>query len=53
MSFKVSSALGAASLRCDPLLPHQPLIPILQALVEANMATWRRTMARHGGYLRP
>lgn len=26
---------------------------IVQALVEANMAAWRRTMARHGGYFRP
>jgi hypothetical protein len=26
---------------------------IVQALVEANMAAWRRTMTRHGGYFRP
>jgi hypothetical protein len=26
---------------------------IVQALVDANMAAWRRTMSRHGGYFRP
>ena len=26
---------------------------IVQALVEANMAAWRRTMSRYGGYLKP
>ena len=26
---------------------------IVQALVDANMAAWRRTMSRHGGYFKP
>jgi len=26
---------------------------LVQALVEANLAAWRRTLARQGGYFRP
>ena len=26
---------------------------LLQALVKANLAAWRRTLARQGGYFRP
>jgi len=26
---------------------------LVQALVDANMAAWRRTLARQGGYFRP
>jgi hypothetical protein len=26
---------------------------VVQALVDANMAAWRRTLARQGGYFRP